>query len=261
MGITGIIFNIKRFAIHDGPGIRTTVFLKGCPLKCPWCHNPEGIKKEPEKMYSYKNKHETIGEMISVSEVMEKIEKDTIFYDQSGGGVTISGGEPLMQPEFLESLLKECKKKEIHSALDTSGYADPELFQRFIDLTDLFLYDLKIMEDSDHIKSTGVSNHNILKNLKTLSKHKKRIFIRFPIVPGETDSEGNILKVVEFIRSLNSVEKIDLLPYHKTAVNKYIRLNKTNPVEGIKPPVTKRLNQIKRKFDSLGLALYTNIGG
>ena len=139
----GFIFDIKKFAIHDGPGIRSTVFLKGCPLECWWCHNPEGQNLEPEKMEG----KDIVGEEVTVDWVIKEIEKDRIFYDQSGGGVTFSGGEPLMQPEFLQQLVLECKKRGIHTTLDTSGYAPADVFIPFIDIVDLFLYDLKIIDE------------------------------------------------------------------------------------------------------------------
>ena len=184
----GIIFNIQRFAIHDGPGIRTTVFFKGCPLRCWWCHNPESHKILPEKFdgcnlrrgfdQSFSMNKDEIGKEISVDELMNEIVKDRVFYEESGGGVTFSGGEPLMQPEFLIESLKECKALGIHSAVDTSGYTSEGVIDRVSSYADLFLFDLKLMNDDVHEKYTGVSNQIILKNLIELDQLGKKIIIK-----------------------------------------------------------------------------------
>jgi pyruvate formate lyase activating enzyme len=243
----GIIFDIKRFAIHDGPGIRTTVFLKGCPMRCPWCHNPESQNKFPEHIKG--NKNNVIGEEKTVTDIMHEIEKEVLFYEESRGGVTFSGGEPLEQAEFLDALLDECKKNEIHTAVDTTGDVPPDIFNSIIDKTDLFLYDLKIMDDSKHIKYTGESNRFTLQNLKTLSQKGKRIIIRFPVIPGITDSEDNIKAVGMFISSLRNIREIDLLPYHRTADSKYKRLERKNKMRKIMPPTDKSMNEVKRLFE------------
>jgi len=159
----GIIFNIKKFAIHDGPGIRTTIFFKGCPLGCDWCHNPEGIKSEIEIINNKK-----IGYEIDKTNLMKIILKDKIFYEQSNGGVTISGGEPFAQIEFLKSILIECKKNKIHTTLDTCGYTTINEIKKIYNYVDIFLYDLKIIDEKKHVIYTGKSNKNILRNLKYL---------------------------------------------------------------------------------------------
>jgi pyruvate formate lyase activating enzyme len=246
----GIIFDIKRFAVHDGPGIRTTVFLKGCPLHCDWCHNPEGIDMEPRGKY---------GREVSVAEVMQEIEKETVFYDESGGGATFSGGEPLMQPAFLAALLDRCRQRQIHTTLDTSGYAPPEVFENIGDKVDLFLYDLKIMDEERHSRCTGVSNRWIVDNLKTLVKKGKRVFIRFPVVPGVTDTPENIRQVAAFVGSLNHIERLDLLAYHRTGAEKYKRLNMTERLARVNPPPADRLAAIKNEFEAVGLTV--QLGG
>jgi len=240
----GFIFDIKRFAIHDGPGIRTTVFFKGCPMNCPWCHNPESLKKDPQK--ALKNK--ITGEEKTVEEVMQEIEKETLFHDESNGGVTFSGGEPLEQPEFLSALLAECKKRDIHTTLDTTGWASPRVFASIIDKVDLFLYDLKIMDNKKHIRCTGVSNRLVKRNLKTLSQKGKRVIIRFPVIPGITDTEENIKAVGAFVSSLKKIDQIDLLPYHRTAEAKYKRLKMENKMIGVKPPTNEQMKKIKSLF-------------
>jgi pyruvate formate lyase activating enzyme len=241
----GIIFDIKHFAVHDGPGIRTTIFFKGCPMKCPWCHNPESQSKFPEKPA----KNKTIGEEKSAAAVMKEIEKEIIFYDQSGGGVTFSGGEPLEQPEFLDELLTECRKKEIHTALDTTGSVSPNIFNSFADKVDLFLYDLKIMDDAEHIEYTGESNRFTLQNLKTLSQKNKQVIIRFPVIPGFTDSEKNIKAAAAFVSSLGNIHQIDLLPYHRTGTSKYKHLQRENPMKDILPPGNGRMDEVKQLFE------------
>lgn len=261
----GIIFDIKRYAIHDGPGIRTTVFLKGCPLECWWCHNPEGQKTEPELIFREskclegcteclaacpKNALsktgpivvinrtkcelskscietcptgalEVAGKKMTVAEIMEAIEKDSVFYDDSKGGVTFSGGEPLMQPDFLGGLLDECAKRHIHTTVDTCGYASAEIFEKIRDKVGLFLYDLKVIDDKKHIETTGESNEIILKNLKELSEKGCAISIRIPVIPGINDSSSDIEEMVEFLNNLQEIEEIDLLPYHKIGSQKY----------------------------------------
>jgi pyruvate formate lyase activating enzyme len=245
----GVIFDIKRFAIHDGPGIRTTVFFKGCPMKCPWCHNPESQKKCPERVGN-NGKKEIIGEKRAVDEVIREIEKEVVFYDESQGGVTFSGGEPLVQPQFLLALLKECRKRDIHTTLDTTGYVSPKTFKSIVDQVDMFLYDLKIMDEQNHIRCTGVSNRPVIENLKILSKKGKKVIIRFPVIPGITDTEENIKAVGTFVSSLKNISEIDLLPYHRIAEGKYQRLKKENMMKTMKviPPGDERMEEIKQLF-------------
>lgn len=253
--VTGIIFDIKRFAVHDGRGIRSTIFFKGCPMSCWWCHNPESQIKGPEEVPG----KETIGKKVSVEYVITEIEKDTVFYDDSGGGVTFSGGEPLMQPYFLKALLDECKERDIHTILDTSGYTPAHIFRSIIDKVDLFHYDLKLMDNEQHKKYTGVSNHQVNENLKTLAEKKKRVVIRFPVIPGITDGQRNIQEMAEFILNLKGIEAVNLLPYHRTAEGKYRRLKKEYLLEGLKNPTKKRMEEIKKSFAQYGFKV--EIGG
>jgi pyruvate formate lyase activating enzyme len=252
---TGVIFDIKRFAIHDGRGIRTTVFFKGCPLNCHWCHNPESQEKEPAATPAKK----TIDQTVSVEYVMAEIEKDILFYDESRGGVTFSGGEPLMQPLFLKALLDECKKRDIHAILDTSGYASSHIFNSIIDKVDLFHYDLKLMDIALHQKYTGVPNQQINENLKKLSIKKKNVVIRFPVIPGITDTAVNLKEIAEFISSLKGINEIDLLPYHRTAAEKYRRLKKEYLLDGLNPPTKKKMMDLKASFEARGFKV--KIGG
>lgn len=240
----GILFDIKRFALHDGPGIRTTIFLKGCPMKCWWCHNPESLSPGASDGF---------GEKKTIQQVMKEIEKEIIFYDESGGGVTFSGGEPLVQPEFLEILVDECKEREIHTALDTTGCVPPRVFNLLMEKIDLFLYDVKIMDHSKHMEYTGTSNKYTLENLKNLSLEGKKVIIRFPLIPGITDTDKNITATATFVSSLKGIQKIDVLPYHRIAEKKYRRLKIENKMKGVKPPSTERIEAVKKKFERYGL--------
>ena len=259
-----MIFDIKHFAVHDGPGIRTTVFFKGCPLSCQWCHNPESIDPKPQSITKQIlldgktfEQDEIIGKEMSAPEVMNEILKDRIFFEQSGGGVTFSGGEPLLQINFFKELLIKCKKENLHITLDTCGLASSEAFESIIDMVDLFLFDLKIMDDEQHKKYAGSSNKTILQNLEILAKNRKEIIIRFPVIPKVTDTENNIKKMLKFLRKLPAITEINLLPYHNIASEKYKRLNLkyhcfTEPTQEI-------LDTIKQIFIEVGYKV--KIGG
>jgi len=295
----GLIFDIRKYSIHDGPGIRTTVFFKGCPLHCLWCHNPEGQSFTPELMVRPgrclkecseclsvceptalskvadvpvldRNKCtacgtcsdacptqaiEIVGRRLGVSEVMAEIEKDMIFFEESGGGVSFSGGEPLAQPDFLEVLLSQCQKKEIHTVVDTCGFAPARTLEKIAARADLFLYDLKLMDEDKHKKYTGASNRIILENLKRLSQGQKNIVIRLPLLPGINDDEENLSQMAEFLRSLGGINQVSLLPYHKLGKDKYKGLEKKNLSENLTPPSAERLEKIKRDLTSYGFTV------
>jgi len=263
--VTGTIFDIKHFAVHDGPGIRTTVFFKGCPLECWWCHNPESQSAEIEAVDvpvkwsdgTTFTERQTIGREVSVADVMKELDKDSIFYDESGGGVTFSGGEPLSQSEFLEQLLAACKRHAYHTALDTSGYAPAELLQRIAGQVDLFLYDLKLMDDEQHRKYTGVSNRLILENLAMLAGMNAAVILRFPVVPGITDSDDNVTELCDFVSGLKGINRISLLPYHSIADGKYRKLKKTPRIDTNLRLPKERLAAIKKKCEQNGLIVTT----
>jgi len=265
---TGFIFDIKKFSIHDGPGIRTTIFFKGCPLNCWWCHNPESQKKEPEEFpgctfrgsMSYpSNNRNVIGKKVCVDEVMREIEKDFPFYEESSGGATFSGGEPMLQTEFLYELLKRCKAKDIPTAVDTTGYTSFNNFEKIYDTTDVFLYDLKLMDEQKHIQYSGVSNKLIHQNLERLTSNGKKVVLRIPIIPGITDTDENINQTIDYISLLKNIAEINLLPFHRTANSKYEKMKKENKLPNIKPPANEEMNRLKDRFSSLGANI--KIGG
>jgi len=207
----------------------------------------------------YAKARELAGKQITVQEIMNQIDKDSIFYDESGGGVTFSGGEPLSQPEFLLELLTECKKKEYHTAVDTSGYAAAKAVEAISSLTDLFLYDLKVMDEEKHIKYTGVSNKLILENLRIISKLHNKIWIRIPLIPGINDDENNIAASAKVIRDTTGVEQVNILPYHNIAADKYNRLGKINCLTDIPVPDAEYMESIAAKF--LEYRVKVKIGG
>lgn len=290
------IFAIKRYAIHDGPNIRTTVFFKGCPLSCSWCHNPEGLSPAIEMISDFskcigcrecisscqfealtlENKviskqeelctkcyecleicpalvFETTGYTTSVQELVNEIKKDIPFFDQSGGGVTFSGGEPLMQASALINLLKECGKLSIHRTVDTSGFAPTSIILEVAEHTDLFLIDLKLMDDTAHEKYTGVSNELILKNIRTLAENKAKITIRIPLIPGINDHEENIKSTAIFVSSLPSDITVEVLPYHSIASSKYNKLHMNYPGKDIPPSSKNDLQHTIALLNQYGL--------
>jgi len=264
----GLIFSIKRYSIHDGPGIRVTFFMKGCPLSCWWCHNPEGISTESvevvqtrkvgEKEFSEK---EVAGKYYSVRDVLEILEKDKIFLQQSNGGVTFSGGEPMMQFDFLLEALKACKANGFHTAVDTSGYSSPENFREVIPFTDLFLFDIKHIDDSKHLEYTGVTNIGILDNLEMILKSRKNVMVRIPVIPGKNDDEGNLNAVRNLLSDLKceSLKRINLLPFHRIGASKYKRFNIPYRMNDTEQPSPVRMRELKEFFDETGIKV--KIGG
>lgn len=263
------IFDIKRLAVHDGDGIRTTVFFKGCPLKCVWCHNPEGISFQrqlgyyahkcvgcgacaqacPQAAHAFQNGGHTFdrshckacgacvaacekkalilyGKEMGVEELMPLLLEDRDFYETSGGGVTLSGGECLCQAEFSAELLKRLKRENIHTAIDTCGYVPKKNLDQVIPYTDVFLYDMKAFDEDVHIYCTGHSNKKILENIQYLNAQNKSIEVRIPYVPDYND--GQIDKMAQFLKSLPNVKKVKVLPYHNYAASKYDALGMEN---------------------------------
>jgi pyruvate formate lyase activating enzyme len=228
----GIIFKIQKFAVHDGPGIRTTVFLKGCPLRCRWCHNPEGLISRSQPMQAPAGStagRQTVGRTFGVEALLGEIEKDRLFYDESGGGVTFSGGEPLRQEAFLNAMLRSCRLRDLHTVVDTSGHAPRSVMEKVAPLTDLFLFDLKLMDDTAHRRFTGASNQPILENLRLLDRLGRPFRIRVPMIPGVTDGEDNLRRIADFLEPLDSLQAVDLLPYHRIGEGKYRRMGMPKP--------------------------------
>jgi len=267
---TGLIFDIKRYAINDGPGIRIVIFLKGCNLNCNWCHNPEGISPKQERMYSQSKcikcgtcviscptkaltltpegietdlalcdlsgqcalvcptkAIEISGKMMSVREIMHEIGKERIFFDQSGGGVTFSGGEPMMHTGFLIPLLEACGRQGIHTAVDTAGFIQTDIMLEVAKHTDLFLFDLKMIDSARHRQWTGAPNQTILENLRILAETGARIIIRIPLIGEVNDDHQNLNDTAVFVSSLPGDKKeVNLLVYHKTALNKFGKLGR-----------------------------------
>lgn len=274
----GLIFDIKRFAVHDGPGIRTTVFFKGCPLSCWWCHNPESRSGNPQvslKRLKLEGKtfdiEEVTGREVTVEALVREVLPDRIYFEESGGGVTLSGGEPLFQPDFCAELLLALKEKNVHTALDTTGFASEDEIRRILPYTDLFLYDVKLMDDALHRKYTGVSNKSILENLKLLLISGKQVIIRFPVIPGITDTKENLTAVAAFLspyrdmapqdsaslRFPESPLEIHLLPFHSIASNKYRRFRMENAMKAGLSVNRNRLEEISSVFQAAGFSVST----
>ncbi len=247
----GIIFDIKRFSTNDGPGIRTTVFLKGCPLACWWCHNPEsrsaGIQEFSVGSSSKTQTIKRIGECWSVDDLLVELEKDRVFFEESGGGITFSGGEPLMQLDFLMALANGCKKRGIHTAIDTCGFTDFGNFDLLLDKIDLFLYDFKQIDEIIHQKYTGVSNNQILENLKFLHSKSVNLVLRVPFIPGINDSENDISNMVLWMNeNTPSFKEIHLLPYHSFAKAKYHKYGFENKLAELPEISESNLLEVKR---------------
>lgn len=246
----GNIFNIQRFCTDDGPGIRTTVFLKGCPLSCVWCHNPEGQSFKPEILFygdkctgcgrcedltvnntdfvCFNGAKEICGKTVDPDYVISEVLKDKIFYDSSGGGLTVSGGEPLFQPEFTLELLKKAKENGLHTALETCGFANAELMSRTAELTDLFLFDYKETDPVLHKKYTGEDNRLILDNLSLLNDLGKKVILRCPIIPGYNDRDDHFSGISKTAGRFKCIEYIEIEPYHSLGSGKYEALGRKN---------------------------------
>lgn len=294
----GLISHIQKYCLHDGPGIRTTVFLKGCPLTCAWCHNPETQLGRPEIMQienrcihcgsctevcpEYKTKNpqkeniickvcgacvevcptgarRKIGDEMTIEQIMNEILKDQPFYEESGGGVTFSGGEPLVQAGFLFELLQMCWLYGIHTAVDTCGFCSEKEIIRLAQTADLILYDLKCMDSDKHKKWTGVSNKIIIKNLQILNRNHKNIWIRIPVVPGFNNTTDDQKQIALFIKEFENVRQCHLLPYHNTGIQKERQLGKDNELAVIGSLLEHDLKPLIKPFADFGLNI--RIGG
>jgi pyruvate formate lyase activating enzyme len=294
--VTGRVFDIKRYSIHDGPGIRTTVFLKGCSLCCLWCHNPESVDPGPELMHwpsrctrcyacikacpkaaitkdaagavvidrkacdlcgkcaeaCLYDAMQMVGREMSVEDVLAEVEKDKIFYDQSGGGVTLSGGDPFVQSAFAEALLDGCRSRGIPAAVDTAGFSRNGVLDRVASKADLILYDLKCMDDARHKELTGVSNVPIIENLKRLSAGRTEVWVRIPLVSGVNDDDDNIRRTIEFLSSLKTVRQVGILPYHSGGLEKARRIGQESHFRKFETPSEERIASVEAAFREAG---------
>jgi len=296
----GVLFNIQRYSLHDGPGIRTIPFFKGCPLACKWCSNPESQHPQPELIYkksdcigcgkcveACKQKAlspanpffidrerciqcggctrvcptqalEMKGKRMTVSEVMRELQKEENLFRRSGGGITLSGGEPLLQPEFARELLKACKEKGWHTAIETTGFASKEVIEDVFPFVDLALTDIKALDPKIHEENTGVNNSKILENLIRISFITK-VIVRIPVIPGVNDSPDEIRNIAEFSRLLSGVDTIHLLPYHTFGENKYNLLGRTYLMGEAKTNSDEKMEGLKEIVESMGF--HCHIGG
>ncbi|MCR2033342.1 glycyl-radical enzyme activating protein [Anaerofustis stercorihominis] len=299
---SAVIFDIQKYSIHDGPGIRTVVFLKGCPLRCPWCANPESQLLEPKIVYfkdkcigdlnckkvcpkgaitvdkegininedkctkcmlcvdnCYATALRVYGKNLSIDEIITKCMEDKIFYETSKGGVTLSGGEPLFQFEAAYEILKRLKSRDINTAIETTGYVSKENINKIMKYVDLFLFDIKAVDNDKHKRLTGVDNNKIHDNLRYLDEHNKNIIIRVPVIPSLNDSKEDMLYIIKLIKSLKNKYEVNLLPYHRLGLYKYEVLKKEYELKDITPPKDDQMNSILKMFEENGLEC--QIGG
>ncbi|MBN2264450.1 MAG: glycyl-radical enzyme activating protein [Candidatus Aminicenantes bacterium] len=293
---SGRVFDIKRYSIHDGPGIRTTVFLKGCSLGCLWCHNPESVDPRPELMHwpgrcarcyacvaacptgaiakdaegavvvdrskcdlcgkcaeaCLYDAMQIVGREMSVDDVMAEVEKDRIFYEQSGGGVTLSGGDPAVQPAFAEAILDGCRARGLRTAVDTAGFSSNGALERLASKTDLVLFDLKVMDEARHRETTGVPNGPILENLGKLAAGRTEVWVRIPLVAGVNDGDENIRRVIAWLAPHEAIKRIDLLPYHSGGLEKARRIGKEGRFRRFEAPSEERIAAIEAAFREAG---------
>jgi pyruvate formate lyase activating enzyme len=272
-----IVFNIMRYSVHDGPGIRTTVFFKGCPLSCKWCHNPESLNPKLQQIFdeskcikcghcssdkASKNcttgARETIGYEMDIQELMDEITKDRLFYEQSGGGVTFSGGEPTYRGEFLLEALASCREEYINTAIDTSGFCNTEIMLKAARLSNYILFDVKFIDGAKHKLYCGVPNDLILHNLKSLSETKAKLLIRIPVIPAINDDMGEMTGIFEFLKNIGNIEAVHLLPYHNIHANKYKKIGIQYELSEIPGDKSPNMDEIHKMFSA---RFRTKIGG
>ena len=256
--VKGRIFNIQRFSIHDGPGIRSIVFLKGCPLRCRWCCNPESQLWNFQEMVQGGGK-KNVGEDVDVEYILDEVEKDRVYYQRSGGGVTLSGGECTWQPDFSEAILISCHEEGINTAIETTAYASRDIIKRIIPHVDTVLMDIKHMNSAKHKEYTTRENELILDNAKFIAENAKKLIIRTPVIPTFNDSEKEISDIAEFAASLKNVDEMHILPYHRIGSDKYAGLGRNYSMSHIVPPTKEHMQSLLRVVESKGLKC--QIGG
>lgn len=250
--VRGIVSEIQRFSVHDGPGIRTLVFLKGCPLRCKWCCNPENLSTEPQYML-VGGKKKLVGKEMSVEEVMEEVCKDLIYYRRSGGGITISGGECLLQYKFTAALLEAAKLEGFTTAIETSSFAGKEALDAVIPWVDTALCDIKHVDDEKHIRATGQSNKIILENIRRIGQSEADLIIRVPVIPGFNDTEAEISNIARYAAGIDGVKKLHLLPYHRLGESKYKGLGMKYSLEGTEPLSPDRMKTLLEAARTSGI--------
>ena len=257
-GTKGRIFNIQRFSIHDGPGIRTIVFFKGCYLRCAWCCNPESQEYAIQTMIE-NGKEKIVGKDVTVEEILPEILADSNYYRRSGGGITLSGGEILGQPDFARDLLRACQENGLHTAVESTANAPYEDIEKILPYLDLYLLDIKHLDSAKHKEYTGAGNERILENAKNLSESGVELIIRTPVIPGFNDTAEEIRAIAKFASSLKGVKEHHLLPYHRLGQDKYAGLDRNYALKGIEPPSAERMEYLLSVAEESGLRC--QIGG
>lgn len=258
LSVKGRIFDIQRFSTHDGPGIRTIVFLKGCALRCRWCCNPESQSYAIETMIQ-NGKPKTMGRDVTVEEVLSEVLQDRPYYNRSGGGITLSGGESLLQPDFAISLLEACKENGINTAIETTGFAEAEVIEKFLPYLDTVLMDIKHINSQKHNEFTSQPNERILENAKLIALKAKKLIIRVPVIPTFNDTVAEIAEIASFASNLPNVNEIHLLPYHSMGRDKYTGLGRDYGMGDMKSPTNELMEVLKQTAEQFGLKAY--IGG
>ncbi len=301
MNKTGLIFNIQKFSLHDGPGIRTTIFFKGCPLSCLWCQNPEGLSSRKE-LFQYSNKCigcsscleicpegaisfsdsepvidrsicelcmtcadncptgalEAIGTEMTIKEITDEVLKDRVIFEESGGGVTLSGGEPLLQLTFVTELLKAMKELDINTAVETSGYVSMEALKKVSPWTDLFLYDLKLLDPEKSKEYTGISSKPVIDNFKYLAQNGSQLIVRMPLIPGVNDNRDHLRLMADTLKEIG-INELELIPYHNLGAHKYRGLNMDYQLQGLEAPSKKQVAAVREAFLSEGISTTSEV--
>lgn len=258
MQVQGRIFDIQKYSIHDGPGIRTIVFLKGCRLRCRWCCNPESQEYRIQQM-TIGGKTKTVGEDVTVGEVMQEVLKDRPYYRRSGGGLTLSGGESLCQPEFARALLQAAKESGLNTAMESTACANFDVIEKLLPYLDLYLMDIKHMDSAKHKAFTTQPNELILENAKKLAVRAKQLIIRVPVIPTFNDTEEEIAAIAKFASQLPNVTQLHLLPYHRLGMDKYEGLGREYTLKDVVPPTEEQMQRLLKAAQTFGLKC--QIGG
>ncbi len=258
LNVSGRIFDIQKFSVHDGPGIRTIIFLKGCALRCKWCCNPESQSFEIQKMLQ-NGKEKTVGKDITVADVLKIVKQDMPYYRRSGGGMTLSGGEMLCQSDFAYALLRCAKESAINTAVETTGFASYDIIEKMLPYIDTVLMDIKHTDSAKHKEFTGQPNDIILGNAIKIAENASKLVIRVPVIPTFNDTEAEIADIAKFASSLKGVKEINLLPYHRFGKDKYDGLNREYLMGDLPSPTDEHINKLKAVAESYGLKC--QIGG